>query len=314
MRPPYIAHMHAHATIHRSTARMRLVAQAVRRVFAVPLTRPIRLADRVVVIAIALCTRGISVELVRAAGSHHAVRAFGEIADVIRCLAVEAWVAEQFRYDDILRGPVTKRIPVVFVRPHIGRAQRVPHHHRSLRVPEQHGVLRRALLGLPIEGAHEQIHAVRLRSGLHACRILQWCHLNVTRGRTCDLLRERPQHAAVELLVRTTHGDHAHRLVRIRSRPTPRTARALMARTVEENAGEHRTRGLRIRVAVQLANLFDQIGGKQRVRAARAFLSSLRGCGRGSDLRSAFRSALVMPRTARPQRHAQRQRTHGSQQ
>ena len=189
MRPPYIAHMHAHATIHRSTARMRLVAQAVRRVFAVPLTRPIRLADRVVVIAIALCTRGISVELVRAAGSHHAVRAFGEIADVIRCLAVEAWVAEQFRYDDILRGPVTKRIPVVFVRPHIGRAQRVPHHHRSLRVPEQHGVLRRALLGLPIEGAHEQIHAVRLRSGLHACRILQWCHLNVTRGRTCDLLR-----------------------------------------------------------------------------------------------------------------------------
>ena len=128
MRPPYIAHMHAHATIHRSTARMRLVAQAVRRVFAVPLTRPIRLADRVVVIAIALCTRGISVELVRAAGSHHAVRAFGEIADVIRCLAVEAWVAEQFRYDDILRGPVTKRIPVVFVRPHIGRAQRVPHH------------------------------------------------------------------------------------------------------------------------------------------------------------------------------------------
>ena len=279
MRPPYIAHMHAHATIHRSTARMRLVAQAVRRVFAVPLTRPIRLADRVVVIAIALCTRGISVELVRAAGSHHAVRAFGEIADVIRCLAVEAWVAEQFRYDDILRGPVTKRIPVVFVRPHIGRAQRVPHHHRSLRVPEQHGVLRRALLGLPIEGAHEQIHAVRLRSGLHACRILQWCHLNVTR-----------------------------------SRPTPRTARALMARTVEENAGEHRTRGLRIRVAVQLANLFDQIGGKQRVRAARAFLSSLRGCGRGSDLRSAFRSALVMPRTARPQRHAQRQRTHGSQQ
>ena len=153
MRPPYIAHMHAHATIHRSTARMRLVAQAVRRVFAVPLTRPIRLADRVVVIAIALCTRGISVELVRAAGSHHAVRAFGEIADVIRCLAVEAWVAEQFRYDDILRGPVTKRIPVVFVRPHIGRAQRVPHHHRSLRVPEQHGVLRRALLGLPIEGA-----------------------------------------------------------------------------------------------------------------------------------------------------------------
>ena len=222
MRPPYIAHMHAHATIHRSTARMRLVAQAVRRVFAVPLTRPIRLADRVVVIAIALCTRGISVELVRAAGSHHAVRAFGEIADVIRCLAVEAWVAEQFRYDDILRGPVTKRIPVVFVRPHIGRAQRVPHHHRSLRVPDQHGVLRRALLGLPIEGAHEQIHAVRLRSGLHACRILQWCHLNVTRGRTCDLLRERPQHAAVELLVRTTHGDHAHRLVRVASGVAPR--------------------------------------------------------------------------------------------
>lgn len=150
MRPPYIAHMHAHATIHRSTARMRLVAQAVRRVFAVPLTRPIRLADRVVVIAIALCTRGISVELVRAAGSHHAVRAFGEIADVIRCLAVEAWVAEQFRYDDILRGPVTKRIPVVFVRPHIGRAQRVPHHHRSLRVPEQHGVLRRHCSACPL--------------------------------------------------------------------------------------------------------------------------------------------------------------------